>query len=263
MPEHENIQNGLVMFYWKAALCLIITLLFAPVYFLILLIFYVWRERVGARLVQFYSRICLFIFRVKIEAKEEGTFKKRKGILIISNHVSFLDIFVLSSLFGSLFVSKAEVKYYPVIGQIAWLSGVLFLDRSSSVGRLRILNTIVNECADRVLAVFPQGTTSSISKRLSFQRGIFKTVELNPEISLLPVTLRYKEDDEIAWCNPQSLKENVIRVGSQEKIHVRVTTHSPITIADYEGKTTSEICEMVEKTVLLPLDGDYSSYVFK
>lgn len=258
MPEQENIQNSLLMFYWKTALCLIITLILAPFYFLILFIFYRWRYGIGPRLVQFYSKICLSVFRVKIEyGANSRILRQRKDLLIVSNHVSFLDIFVLSALFGSVFVSKAEVRYYPIIGQIAGLAGVIFFERSSSKERLKVINTIAGGCSGRILAVFPQGTTSGIQEQISFNRGIFKVVELNPDISLLPVTLHYKEEREIAWNKPQSFKQNAIRVSSQKKIHVRVFLHDPVTIEEYREKTASQICKAVEQTVLLPLQTDY------
>ncbi len=251
-------NQDLFKFHSKSALFLILTLVLAPFYFLTLLIFYRWRRSIGPKLVQFYSRICLLIFGVEIEKVISSRIpEKRKGVLIICNHTSFLDIFVLSALFGSVFVSKAEIKYYPIIGQIAWLSGVMFLDRSSSKERFRVLNTIANECPGRILAVFPQGTTSGIKELLPFHRGIFKAVEINPDISLLPVTLHYEEDTEIAWKNPQSLRENVIRVGSKQRIHVRVAVHDPVTIDDYQGKTAAQVCKMVEEIVLTPLRTDY------
>jgi 1-acyl-sn-glycerol-3-phosphate acyltransferase len=160
---------------------------------------------------------------------------------------------VLSAGFGTVFVSKGEVKYYPIIGQIAWLAGILFLDRSSSRERRRILKTIACNYSNRVLTVFPQGTTGSVTDRLPFNRGIFKVAELNSDIVLLPVTLRYEEDKEIAWSRPQSLKENSARVFAQRKIRVTVTVHDPVTADDYRGKTTDQICRMVEETVLGPL----------
>lgn len=251
-------NQALFKFYFKTALFLSITVLLAPFYVLILVVFFRWRRYIGPKLVQFYSRICLSIFRVKIERGPNSQIvEKSKGILIISNHVSFLDIFVLSALFGSLFVSKAEVKYYPIIGQVASLAGVIFFDRSSSRERLRVLNSIVNGCSSRIFTIFPQGTTCGIQQQLSFNRGIFKAVELNPDISLLPLTLHYKEDREIAWNKPQSLKENAVRVCSQRRIHVRVTLHDPVTINDYRGKATSQICKTVEQTVLGSLQNDY------
>jgi 1-acyl-sn-glycerol-3-phosphate acyltransferase len=251
---------NLCKFYAKTAIFFTLTVILAPFYLLILFIFYRWRQSIGPKLVQFYSRLCLFIFRVTIEQIENyQTFeKKKKGILIISNHASFLDIFVLSALFGSVFVSKAEIKYYPVIGQIAWLMGVIFLNRNASNERLRVLKTIVNKCSSQILVVFPQGTTSRITERLSFNRGIFKVIELNPDLSLLPITLHYKDDEEIAWNKPQSFKENAMRVSAQNKIHVRVIIHNPVTIDDYREKTTSQICTIVEQTVLEPLHNPYS-----
>jgi len=244
----------------KTTIFLFVTLILAPFYFLILLLFFQKRHCIGPKLVQFYSKTCLFIFRVHVDqVKNYGILKKdRKGSLILANHASFLDIFVLSALFGTVFLSKAGVKYYPVIGQIAWLMGVIFLNRNASHERLRVINTIADTCSDRILAVFPQGTTSRISERLSFNRGIFKVTELNSDISLLTVTLYYQEDDTIAWHKPQSFRENAMKVCAQKRIHLKVIIHHPVTIEDYQGKTASQICKMVETTVLKPLRGEYS-----
>lgn len=247
-------KQNLFRFYVKTALFLTVTIALAPFYLFVLFIFYERRRSIGSKLLQFYSKICLLIFRVEVEQDEDFLIpEKKKRILVISNHTSFLDIFVLSALCGSLFVSKKEVGNYPVIGQITRLAGVIFFERASSKERLRVLNTIAGECSGRILAIFPQGTTSGIEEPLPFHRGIFKTVELNPDISLLPVTLYYKESLKIAWNKPQSLKENAIRVCSQQKIHVKIISHDFITINDYKGKTTSQICKIVEQAVLLPL----------
>jgi 1-acyl-sn-glycerol-3-phosphate acyltransferase len=247
--------ENLFKFSVKTSLFLIVTLVLSPFYFLILLTCYRWREQIGPKLVQFYSKIYLIIFRVHIEEVRnyEIIKKMRKGILIISNHTSFLDIFVLSSIFGSVFVSKAEVKYYPVIGQIAYLMGSVFLNRNSSKERLKLIKTIANACSDRILVVFPQGTTSRVTEQLPFKRGIFKVIELNPEISILPVSLHYREDAEIAWHKPQSFRENAMRVSAQDSIHVKVIVHNPVSIDDYREKTSAEVCRMVEQIVLEPL----------
>lgn len=231
----------------------------APLYFFLLLLFYPWRRIIGPRLVRFYSRICLLIYRVKIDkVKNYRAFKKnKKGFLIISNHSSFLDIFVLSALFSSVFVSKAEVKYYPIIGQIAWLMGVVFFDRGSSKERLRVVKTVASRYPGRTIAVFPQGTTCCIAERLPFSRGIFKVMELNPEITLLPVTLHYRDDAEISWHRPQTLKENAQKVSRQKRVRLKVIIHDPVSIEKYKGMTTAEICKMLEETVLGPLQREY------
>jgi 1-acyl-sn-glycerol-3-phosphate acyltransferase len=248
----------LFKFYLKSALFLFVTVMLAPFYFIIVLFFYICCQSIGPKLVQFYSKICLLIFRVKIHhVRKASLFAKKRGLLIISNHVSFLDIFVLAASFGSVFVSKAEVMYYPIIGQAAWLSGAIFFDRKSSREKLKVLKKIAKKNSARPVVIFAQGTTGCIDERLPFNRGIFRVVELNPDIILLPVTIHYEKDAEIAWSKPQSLKENAIKVSSQRKIHVKVIVHEPITIDDYRGKTASQICQMVEQIVLSPLQKDY------
>jgi 1-acyl-sn-glycerol-3-phosphate acyltransferase len=247
------------MFFFQTVQFLLVTVTLAPFYLLILLLLYPWRLRIGPRLVQFYSKICLLIYRVRIDrVRHFRTFKKKKkGLLIVSNHSSFLDIFVLSALFGTSFVSKAEVRYYPIIGQIARLMGVLFFERASRRDRIRLLKTVAKCRRDRIIAVFPQGTTGRISDRLHFNRGIFKVMDLNPEITLLPVTLRYKDDAEIAWRAPQSLRENAVKVSRLQRISVKVSIHSPVTRRESEGKTAAEICRIVEETVLGDLEKEY------
>lgn len=241
----------------KTSLFLLVTLILAPCYFLVLIVFYPWRLRIGPGLIRLYSRICLAIYRVKIDKVKHFRFfkKRRKGVLIVSNHSSFLDIFVLSSLFGTVFVSKAEVLSYPVIGQIAWLAGGIFFDRACRKDRIRALKTAARSCAGRVVAVFPQGTTGRISDRLAFQRGIFKTLELNPGTEILPVTLRYREDEEVAWSGG-SLKEHAVRVAGMETVRLKVIVHHPVAAGD-ERRTATEICRTVEETVRGDLENEY------
>ncbi len=247
------------MFFLQTALFLIVTILLAPAYFFLLILCYPQRRIIGPKLLRFYSKICLLIYRVRIDrVKNYVAFRKnKKAFLIISNHSSFLDIFVLSALFSTVFVSKAEVKHYPVIGQIAWLMGVVFFDRSSSKERLRVVKTVAGGYPGGSIAVFPQGTTGRITEQLPFNRGIFKVMELNPEINLLPVTLYYREDAEIAWHKPQTLKENAKSVSQKESVRLKVIIHDPVSIEMYKGKTTAEVCKMAEEIVLAPLQGEY------
>lgn len=241
-----------IRFFFKTALFLLLSAGLAPLYILILLTFYPFRERIGPRLVQFYSRLCLWIFSVEIEQveTERRAGKSQKGLIIISNHASFLDIFVISALFGSIFLSKAEVKRYPVIGQIAWLMGVIFFDRSSPEERTRVLRKISKNDSPRPISVFPQGTTGRIIDGLPFNRGIFKAAQLASNISLLPVTILYKKDREIAWHKPQSLLENARNVFAQKEIKVKVIVHKLLTSDSCRGKTAEAICKQVEGQVL-------------
>jgi 1-acyl-sn-glycerol-3-phosphate acyltransferase len=129
---------------------------------------------------------------------------------------------------------------------------VVFLKRESPRERYRLIRAIADEAPGQKIAVFPQGTISTTDNWLNFNRGIFKAVEINPEIVLQPVTLIYEDENDIAWIGV-SLLENALKIFRRNRIDVKVIVHSPVTSEDYKGHTTSDICETVEQTVLAPL----------
>src|SRR5260370_15925545 len=63
----------------------------------------------------------------QLEIQSAGTIPARG--LLVSNHLSYVDILVLLSLAPAVFVSKSEVKSWPVMGWLAQLGGTVFIDR--------------------------------------------------------------------------------------------------------------------------------------
>jgi 1-acyl-sn-glycerol-3-phosphate acyltransferase len=235
------------------AAAVIIALLYLPVLSVLL----PWHRRLGPLMLQYASRICLMILGVRIVHADaiQSLKLKNKGVILLANHSNLLDIFILSALYRSVFVSKIEVKYYPLFGQIAWMVGTIFLKRDSARDRSRIIKTIANNSENRIIAIFPQGTTSMSSDPNPFKRGIFRTTEINHDIVLLPVTIHYREEAEIFWGDG-SLFENLRNICTR-KIHVKVLLHKEITIKDYSGKTIPEICNIAQEAVLSPLKLDF------
>jgi 1-acyl-sn-glycerol-3-phosphate acyltransferase len=182
---------------------------------------------------------------------------KGKGIILIPNHVCVLDIFLLAALYRTVYVSKMEVKNYPIIGQLASLIGIIFLQRDSVGARYRVLREVVRKSKGRTITIFAQGTTGSIADHLPFECGVFKTVEMDHDIILFPVTIHYKEDSKIAWTSEKILIDNLIDICTQKRIHVKVTVHKQISIDDYHDKTNDEICANVQDKVFAKLKMDY------
>src|SRR5258708_4712546 len=83
------------------------------------------RRRARALWLQRTGRHVGRIFQLQIQSS--GTIPKRG--LLISNHVSYVDIIALLSLAPAMFVAKSEVKSWPVMGLMAQLGGTLFIDR--------------------------------------------------------------------------------------------------------------------------------------
>lgn len=95
--------------------------------------------------------------------------------LIVSNHLSYLDILVYSTVARCTFVSKREVRSWPVFGWIATLAGSIYIDRRRPGDTHRVSNEMVAALAnDHPLALFPEGTSSDGSSVLRFHSSLFE-----------------------------------------------------------------------------------------
>jgi 1-acyl-sn-glycerol-3-phosphate acyltransferase len=243
----------------KLTIFIAFTIFSVIVFLFLFVLLYPWREKIGPALLQAYCKVTLKIFKVRIESADSLPVPatRDRGIILIANHVSMLDIFLMSALYRSVFLSKEEVRHYPVIGLAASLIGIVFLNRESPFDRPRVIRKIARNSNGRIITIYPQGTTGTIEDRLPFKRGIFKAVEINHGTILLPVTIRYKEDSEIAWRREQILIDNVKDICAQKRIHVKVTIHEPISIEHYSDRTVDEVRTEAQEKVFSRLQTDY------
>lgn len=141
------------------------------------------------RIRQRWSRRLLRI--LGIELVVSGTPLIERGLLV-ANHVSWVDIFVVNALTPAAFVSKADVRQWPVIGWLAAVNETVFLRRGSR-GHARVIN---DEIAERMqdgrhVALFPEGTTTDGSHVLHFHAALLQPAILT-EHPIQPVALRYR-----------------------------------------------------------------------
>lgn len=96
-------------------------------------------------------------------------------VLVVANHLSWLDIFVLNASRTCRFVSKADVKHWPLIGRLAIDAGTLFIERENRRDALRVVHQMADRLnAGDVLAVFPEGTTSDGQGVLPFHANLLQ-----------------------------------------------------------------------------------------
>jgi lyso-ornithine lipid O-acyltransferase len=103
--------------------------------------------------------------------------------LLVCNHLSYLDILVLAATAPCIFVSKCEVKRWPVFGWFASLAGTLFLQRDKRSDVARMIREMRRELDSGALVVlFPEGTTSDGREVLPFKSSLFEpaTIHLYP-----------------------------------------------------------------------------------
>lgn len=126
-----------------------------------------------SRWLQWCSRRTLHVF--SLQADFVGP--PPQAGLLVSNHLSYLDILVLVSLTPAVFVSKSEVKNWPVFGWFARLAGTLFVDRTKRSDVTRMNALIENSLtAGNVVVLFPEGTSWNGREILPFKSSLLEPV---------------------------------------------------------------------------------------
>jgi 1-acyl-sn-glycerol-3-phosphate acyltransferase len=104
--------------------------------------------------------------------------------IVAGNHLSYLDILTYGAVLEAVFVSKEEVRHWPLIGLATQLAGTIYIDRHSR-GALSPVNAAIVDTLHQGLPVifFPEGTSSDGSSVLRFHPGLFQAaVESGAEI---------------------------------------------------------------------------------
>lgn len=115
----------------------------------------------------------------------EGT-PPKAPFFLVSNHLSYVDVWVLYSQLNCTFIAKSEVRSWPVIGFVLATSGVLFVNRTKRTDVKRVNDAISkNLTKDQGIILFPEGTTSAGHKILPFKSSLFQY----PASEELPVSV--------------------------------------------------------------------------
>jgi len=152
------------------------------------------------RIVQWWHRQLCRVLRVNIQV--HGPLPKTP-VMLVSNHVSWLDIPVLGALTTTRFVSKSEVADWPLIGRLARAAGTEFHRRGGGGQGTRRLVTRLTGHLDngQSVTVFPEGTTTLGATTRRFQPRLFAAA-IESNRSVVPVLLRYGPDPETATVTP-------------------------------------------------------------
>ena len=181
-------------------------------------------QRVQA--VEQWSRDMLQALGVTLHA--QGAAPNRGPVLIVCNHVTWLDILVLHASAHARFVSKSEVHHWPLIGPMAAAAGTLFIERASRRDAMRVVHQMVAALqAGDVLAVFPEGTTSDGLQLLPFHANLIQAA-LSAGAPVLPAALRYVDghsgqtSQAVSFVGDESLVASLWRTACASGLQVRL-----------------------------------------
>ena len=128
--------------------------------------------------VQGWSVRMLQIMGITLDVR--GEVPQHGPLLLVANHISWLDILVLHASRHCRFVSKADVHHWPIIGTLANGCGTVFVERESRRDAMRVVHHMADalrgsaDSVGDVLAIFPEGTTSDGNGTLPFHANLFQ-----------------------------------------------------------------------------------------
>ncbi|RLJ63500.1 lysophospholipid acyltransferase family protein [Sulfurisoma sediminicola] len=159
--------------------------------------------------------------------------------LLVANHISFLDIFVINAVKPVAFVSKDDVRRWPLIGWLAARTDTIFLERGSRAAAQHARGRIVERLRDgRRVAVFPEGTTTRGDRVLPFHGALFQAA-IDAGAPVTPLALRYtsrngRRNDAPAYIDAITLWQCLRAIATAEGLaaQIEVLTPLPPLVAD-------------------------------
>lgn len=197
-----------------------------------------------------------FLWNARIRKVVHGEPAKGR-VVFVANHMSWSDIPLLGSLIGGVFVAKAEVGRWPVVGPLARLHGILFVEREQTRSAGGQAAEIAGELQrGNAIILFPEGTTSDGESVMPFKSSLFSAVDAIDDALIQPITLSYTrvggrpvtpdERRAIAWLGDDLLVPQMLKMLKLGRVTAEVIFHPPVRRSDFaDRKALARHCHQV------------------
>ena len=157
-------------------------------------------------------------------------------MLFVPNHSSYLDIVVMQAVIGASFISKVEVKRWPVFGWLAQIQGTIFIHRNRGEAKQQsdALAERLKKGGDLIL--FAEGTTGDGCRILSVKSSLLGVAQFAKAVQ--PISIAFTGLDGLppgrthrwfyAWIGDESLVPHMLRVLGMGDMQLTITFHEPI-----------------------------------
>jgi 1-acyl-sn-glycerol-3-phosphate acyltransferase len=183
------------------------------------------------------SRMMLKVLNIKVDYKVSRKLNPDSNFLIVSNHLSYLDVIILAAKFPSCFVTSKEVQASLFLGQLSSLAGCLFVDRKYKYNlkeEILELRTALNYGLNVI--VFPEATSTNGEEILRFRRPLFEAA-IATQKQILPITINYQSiesqkidrlnRDIVCWYGDMTFFDHFMKVLDQKEINVEINVSEP------------------------------------
>ena len=152
-------------------------------------------DKARTRVERHWNSGLMGILNIKIRLGGVVPDLSEQNMMLVANHVSWLDIYLLNAVRPVRFVSKVEVRSWPVVGWLASKTGTLFIDRTKRHDTARVNNEMANVLTNGgCLGVFPEGTTSNGSLLRPFHASLLQPA-VHSQSLVWPAAIRYTHAD--------------------------------------------------------------------
>ena len=194
-----------------------------------------WTDEAGRNWrIQHWSVKLLAICGVTVRVRHEGSGALAEPALIVANHVSWLDIFVINALQPCRFVAKADIRGWPLLGWLCASAGTIFIAR----GRVREVRRIFEDLVGSVrrgerVAFFPEGTTAAQGSLLPFHANLFEAA-IDADVPIQPLALCYLDAqgqlaNQANFIGETTFAESMITILKGGKMRAELIVLAPIT----------------------------------
>lgn len=198
-------------------------------------------SRLRFRAIRLWSRKLLRILHVRYTV--HGHLPKGTPTLIVSNHVSWLDIWVIDAVIGVRFVAKSDIRRWPVIGFLVKGAGTIFIERDKRHDTARTNRSIVHALTHgEYVAIFPEGICTDGTEVRPYHASLFQpAVGAGAKVAVM--ALRYVRrngelNDDASYGGERTLVESTRLILRNETIRAQVIFAGEISVS---GKTRRDI----------------------
>jgi len=204
-------------------------------------------------IIRYWCKRLLSIFEIKVELKGfEAYLFNQKNYLIVSNHISWLDIIIIQSIKPSIFVAKSDVASWPLFGWVAHMTGTIFIKRDKVSDIKKALKKMKRRLMKRSVCIFPEGTSTNGRYVLPFKSNLFQS-SIDANKSILPICLRYEEhhhySDKVAFIGDMSLVDSILKVKKENHITAILEVLHPIRPTGNRKEIASYTHEIIQKNL--------------